>query len=178
MTLNLITSEQATAHITPKQDAHWHNGLMDVSDWIASGSFVPTIATNNEINIAEGVGSLQGRFFDIDTGTIDSVTIDSGSQGMNRIDIICFTITVNNDSTQSGDWEVIKGSPTEGTPTAPTIPEGDLDAGDTKAYLPVIQVELTGINITSAEVIADQYDSCVHQDVIDIYIDAGWITGE
>lgn len=175
---NLITSEQAQAHITPRQDAHWHNGIMDDEDWIVSGSFVPTIITNNEIGIAEGVGSLQGRFFDVDTGTMDSVTIDSGSQGMNRIDLICFKITVNNDSTQSGSWEVIKGSPVEGTPTVPTIPSGDLDSGDTEAYSPVVQVNIEGIQITSAEVIADQYDSCVHQDVVDAFIDAGWITAE
>ena len=175
---NLITSAQGSAHITPRQDSHWHQLMVGVESFIVSGSFAPSIVTNNEISIGAGVGSLQGRFFDVDSGTLDSVTINNGTQGMNRIDTIYFKITVNNDSTQSGAWEVVEGTSSESDPVAPTIPSGDLDSGDTEAYLPIVNVTLTGVQISSVEVIAEQYDSFVHQDVVDAYVSAGWITLE
>lgn len=173
---NLITSAQGSDHITPRQDSHWHQLMMGVESFIVSGSFTPSIVTNNEISIGAGVGSLQGRFFDVDSGTLDTATINNGTQGLNRIDTICFKISVNNDSTQSGEWVVIEGTSVEGDPTAPTIPSGDLDSGDTEAYLPVINVLLTGVAISNVTVIAEEYNSFVHQDVIDEYIQAGWIT--
>lgn len=173
---NLITSAQGSDHITPRQDSHWHDLMMGVNSFIVSGSFEPSIVTNNEISIGAGVGSLQGRFFDVDSGTLDSVTINNGTQGMNRIDTICFKITVNQDSTQSGEWIVLQGTSSADTPAEPTVPTGDLDSGDTEAYLSVINVTLTGVAITSVEVIAEEYDSFVAQTVIDEYINAGWIT--
>lgn len=175
---NLITSAQGSDHITPRQDSHWHKLMVGIESFIVSGSFTPSIVTNNEISIGAGVGSLQGRFFDVDSGTLDSVTIDNGTQGMNRIDTICFKITVNNDSTQSGDWAVIKGTSSEGDPVAPTIPSGNLDSGDTEAYLPIANVTLNGVQIETVEIVAEQYNSFINQEIVQAFIDGGWITEE
>lgn len=154
--MNLITSAQARAHITPAQDAHWHKAWLGIESCIFDGSFAPTIVTNNEVRIGEGVGSIQGRFFDVEVGTYDTVTIDNGAQGQNRIDLICLKVTVDSGTgTQSGAWEVIKGTNSSGQPSEPTVTLGDLDAGDSEAYLPVLKVNISGLNISNIDVIAN-----------------------
>lgn len=153
---NLITSAQGVAHITPRMDAHWHRKIVSESNFIFSGSFEMEIVSNNEVSIAEGVGSLQGRFFDVETGTLDSVEIANGETGMSRIDTICYKITNNIlEGRQFGEWTVVQGEAVTSNPTAPVITEGDLDSGDTEAFFPIANVNITNFQITSISMIAD-----------------------
>ena len=160
---NLITSAQAEAHVTPLQDSMWHRAMVGVSSCVFSegDKFALQVMSNTKVRIKSGVGMLQGRFFCIEPNTYDEVTIDTGAQGMNRIDLICGKITQNQNGTQSFSWEVIKGTSTSSTTTAPTCTEGDLDDGDEAGRMAVATVTLTGINITATEIVADvMIDDC------------------
>lgn len=93
---------------------------------------------------------LQGRMFMVTPETYDAVTINSGSQGENRIDLITARYTSNGaTNTQSMEWNVIQGTPTSGSPSAPTGTEGNIDSGDTPVDMPMFQVLIEGITITS-----------------------------
>ena len=150
--MNLITGRAGAAHITPRQDAMWHQGLIEMESCIfnAYENFAAEIITNNEVRIRSGVGMLQGRFFCIEPNTYDSADIANGNQGEYRKDLIVARITVDaSTNTQSASIEVIQGTPAAENPTAPEATVGDLDAGDLIADYPLVEVLLNGINIES-----------------------------
>lgn len=150
--MNLITGRAGVAHITPHQDAMWHQGLIEMESCIfdAYENFTAEIITNNEVRIRSGVGMLQGRFFCIEPNTYDSADIANGNQGEYRKDLIVARITVDaSTNTQSASIEVIQGTPAAENPTAPEATVGDLDAGDLIADYPLVEVLLNGINIES-----------------------------
>lgn len=152
--MNLITGRAGAAHITPRQDAMWHQGLIEMESCIfdAYENFAAEIITNNEVRIRSGVGMLQGRFFCIEPNTYDSAEIANGNQGEERIDLIVARIAVDaSANTQSASIEVIQGTPAAENPTTPEAVTGDLDAGDLIADYPLAVVRISGINITSVE---------------------------
>lgn len=154
----LVTGSSGTPHITPKQDSVWHRGMMGVEDCILdygeklAPMLVPAQPTN--IRILDGCGMMQGRFFEIEEGSYDTVAIPNGAQGYNRIDLVCAKITQNENGTQTFSWEVVQGTQTEGTPTPPEVEEGSLDDGDEYALMPIASVELEGVNIVAVETVA------------------------
>lgn len=151
MAIKLITGTTGSAHITPLQDSMWHRSLQGVSDCILDfgNNMEAVIQTNNVVRVKDGIASVQGRYVCIEPNAYEDVTIDNGSQGNNRIDVICIKITVNAGGTQSASLVAVKGTPTTATPTEPTIPEGSLDDGDTEVYMPLASVTLSGISIDS-----------------------------
>lgn len=147
-----ITRVAGKPHITPRLDAMWHRGIAGTESGVFEffESFKAEISSNNKIRIRSGIGMLQGRFFAVEPSTYDEVSIGNGTQGEKRIDLIVARWTVDDENnTQNGDWHVIQGTPTTGTPAVPAHTTGDLDAGDLIADMPMFQVELNGINITA-----------------------------
>jgi hypothetical protein len=147
-----ITRVAGKPHITPRLDAMWHRGIAGTESGVFDffESFKAEISSNNKIRIRSGIGMLQGRFFAVEPSTYDEVNIGNGTQGEKRIDLIVARWTVDDENnTQNGDWYVIQGTPTTGTPAVPAHTTGDLDAGDLIADMPMFQVELNGVNITA-----------------------------
>ena len=52
---------------------------------------------------------------------------------------------------ESLDLKVIQGTPAESTPTVPEYTEGDIQAGDYVADMPMYQVLIDGLNITEVK---------------------------
>ncbi len=158
---HLITGSAGTPHITPKNDAVIHRGMMGVESCILdygeklAPALIPSQPTN--IRILDGCGMMQGRFFEIEEGSYDTIAIPNGAQGYNRIDIVCAKITQNENGTQSFSWEVVQGTQTSGTPQPPTVAEGSLDDGDEFALMPIASVELEGVNIVAVETVAEYF---------------------
>lgn len=147
-----ITRVAGKPHITPRLDAMWHRGIAGTESGVFEffESFKAEISSNNKIRIRSGIGMMQGRFFAVEPSTYDEVSVGNGTQGEKRIDLIVARWTVDDENnTQDGDWYVIQGTPTTGTPAVPAHTTGDLDAGDLIADMPMFQVELNGINITA-----------------------------
>lgn len=147
-----ITRVAGKPHITPRLDAMWHRGIAGTESGVFEffESFKAEISSNNKIRIRSGIGMLQGRFFAVEPSTYDEVSIGNGTQGEKRIDLIVARWTVDDENNvQDGNWHVIQGTPTTGTPAVPAHTTGDLDAGDLIADMPMFQVELNGVNITA-----------------------------
>lgn len=146
-----ITNVGTQPHITPLQDSMWHRGLAGTESCVLDSfeDFAAEVSSNNAVKIRSGIGMIQGRYFCIEPSTYDEVTITNGTQGEKRIDLIVCRWTVDEENkTQDGDWVVIQGTPTTGTPVAPAYTDGDLDAGDLIADMPFYEVNLDGINVT------------------------------
>lgn len=146
-----ITNAAKEPHITPLQDSMWHRGIAGADSCVFNffENFAAEVSSNNSVKIRSGIGMIQGRYFCVEPSTYDEVTITNGTQGEKRIDLIVCRWTVNEEQKiQGGDWVVIQGTPTTGTPAAPSHTDGDLDAGDLIADMPFYEVTLDGINVT------------------------------
>lgn len=147
--MKFITSVQNEPHVTPLQDSMWHKGLWSGDCIISQNEDMKAeLISNNEIRIRSGIASFQGRFFCIEPGTYDSVTINNGTQSEKRIDLIVAHYESNEEThTQSMDWKVIQGTPAASNPQVPAHTSGDLNS-DLVAELPFYEVHLDGINVT------------------------------
>lgn len=146
-----ITNAAKEPHITPLQDSMWHRGMAGIDSCVFNffENFAAEVSSNNSVKIRSGIGMIQGRYFCVEPSTYDEVTIANGTQGEKRKDLIVCRWTVDEEQkVQSGDWVVIQGTPTTGTPAAPSYTAGDLDAGDLIADMPFYEVTLDGINVT------------------------------
>ena len=109
-----------------------------------------TMETANTLRIQDGTAIMGGVEFRVEPGTYDDVAIDNGSQGMNRIDLVCARYQKDGSTgVESMSWAVVKGTPRSGTPAQPSYTTGDIVAGATDVYFPMYRVRLTGL---SAEV--------------------------
>ena len=146
-----ITNAAKEPHITPLQDSMWHRGMAGIDSCVFNffENFAAEVSSNNSVKIRSGIGMIQGRYFCVEPSTYDEVTIANGTQGEKRKDLIVCRWTVDEEQkVQSGDWVVIQGTPTTGTPAVPSYTAGDLDAGDLIADMPFYEVTLDGINVT------------------------------
>ena len=104
------------------------------------------LTTSNNLRIYDGTAVMGGVEFRVESGTYDDVSIDNGTQGMNRTDLVCARYQKDGSTgVESMSWAVLKGTPTSDTPQWPTVPTGDIIAGATDVYFPMFRVSLAGL---------------------------------
>ena len=109
----------------------------------------PQVQSSNEIRIRDGALMVQGALSTVKVNSYDPVTIQNGTQGMKRIDLICWQYTYDAEQdVESAEWVVIQGTPAETDPQQPAYTDGDIQQGDSPVQVPVFAVELDGINVT------------------------------
>lgn len=151
--MKLITGYQSENHITALQDACWHRGIWSTDCILNFGENLDAeIISNNEIHIKSGVATVQGRFFVVEPNTYDSITINNGTAGENRIDLIVAQYSKNAETqVETIEWTVLQGTPTTGSPTVPRYTEGNIDNGDMLVQFPFFQVEISGITVETVK---------------------------
>lgn len=149
--MELVTGRKGVAHITSQQDRMKHQGMFGDGAYILkTGQMLePQVQTSNEIRIRNGALMVQGALSCVKTNSYDAVTIQNGTQGMKRIDLICWQYTYDAEQdVESAEWVVIQGAPAESDPQQPSYTNGDIQQGDSPVQVPVFAVELDGINVT------------------------------
>ena len=152
--MEIITGYTGKPHVTSEQDRDVNIGVVGEESYVLQTGMqlVAEVSSNNEIKIRDGVLMHQGCTASIKKNTYDSLTIINGSQGMKRIDLIVARYEKNQDNgIESLDLKVIQGTPAESTPTVPEYTEGDIQAGDYVADMPMYQVIIDGLNITEVK---------------------------
>lgn len=152
--MNIVTGYRGEPHITAWQWRDLNAGIIGEATYIleVGGNLEPTIVTNNQVRIADGALSMQGCLGVIQAGTIQTLTIENGSQGMQRRDLICAQYTKNGSTgVEDIDLVVVKGTPASSNPSDPSYTSGDIRTGSTIVQVPVYRVNINGINISSVE---------------------------
>ena len=109
----------------------------------------PELVTNNKLKIKSGMMCHHGNISTVEIGTYDEVTIQNGTQGMKRIDLIVNRYSkVEGTGIEENNWVVIQGTPAAEDPAAPAYTEGNLQEGDLVDDCPVFEAHLDGINVT------------------------------
>ena len=149
--MDIITGYTGTPHITAENDRDINIGIFGSKSYVLKTGTMLTaeISNNNEIKVRDGVIMHQGCAASIKKNTYDSVTINNGSQGMKRIDLIVARYEKQPETNvESLTLKVLQGTPAETSPQVPAHTEGDIQAGDTVADMPLYEVEIDGLNIT------------------------------
>ena len=151
--VHLITGYAGHGHVTAADDALYHAGVCGKEKYVMTTGtqFEATIENNNLITIGSGDLVDQGRHINIPTNSTESVTIENGTQGKTRIDLI--VIRYKRDSStgvESAEIAVLQGTPviTGQIPTRPVAKTGNLYEGDDVDEVPLYAVTITDITIS------------------------------
>ena len=150
--MNIITGYRGEPHITGQQDrdvnmATFGSGLhiLDIGSNLAA-----TIVSANEISIADGLLMADGCAAEVARGTSESMAIENGAQGMQRIDLIVARYTmVPGTGVEDMELAVITGTPAASSPAEPEYTSGSIANGDTLVEFPLYRVDINGITIES-----------------------------
>ena len=153
--MNIVTGYRGEPHITSQQKRNINIGIFGSGAHIIKGvgaELSATVISANEVEIADGMIMCEGCTSEIAHGTTESMTIDNGTQGKLRIDLIVARYN-RNTSTGVEDMTliVIKGTPSASDPQAPAYISGSIAEGDTTVDFPIYQVNIDGISITSVD---------------------------
>ena len=160
--MDIITGYLGEPHITAEQDRDVNIGVVGDGSYVmpAGQRLAAEVQTNNEVRIRDGVRIHQGCAASIKKNTYDTVTITNGSQGMKRIDLIVARYQRNVETgVESLDLIALQGTPAESDPAVPVHTEGDIQAGDAVADMPLYEVEKDGLNITRVTKVFEEVES-------------------
>ena len=148
MTIELVDGKAGVAHISSEDKAIIHQAKFGKSDMVFDwgDALKCSIVSSNKATIGTGCASIQGLDWHITAA--ETVTIQNGSQGMKRNDIIA--AHYHRDSTSGNEkveLVVLKGSPNATAATDPTIPSGKILSGAVDAYMPLWRIPLDGITV-------------------------------
>ena len=173
MSINIVTGHTGTNHVTSQDDRSRNIGIiggeteisevqvMNVGHKLAASMTGPTTLT-----ISAGEGMFQGLHFRIPYGNTEQVTIQSGTQGANRIDLVGVLYKKNSSTgVESIEMKVYKGTPTAGTPQPPTYAVGSMYQGDMEAFGLMYIVRLSGVNI--ADIANEMHEVTPMRDMTD-----------
>lgn len=146
-------------HITPEQIGDVNIGTYGPDDYVFStGNKVKAeLITNNTVRIFDGVMVYGGIRDAVPVNKYYDITIDNGSQGKNRNDIIVRRYTKDDDSQKKARavFTIVKGTPSDGIAVDPTIEMTDIRAGALTHDFPLHRVRLEGLNIVAVEPLFD-----------------------
>ena len=166
--MEIITGYVGKAHVKAEQDRDINQGIIGPGSYVLKTGMqlAAEVSSNNEIKIRDGVLMHQGCAASIKKNTYDSLTIINGSQGMKRIDLIIARYEKDqNNGTESLELKVIQGTPAEANAEVPSYTEGDIQAGDYVADMPLYKVIIDGLNITEVKKVFEIVGS--NKDLVD-----------
>ena len=151
--MKIISGKTGSPHVTSQQFRQIFEGIIgDESCILPCGeNLTPELQTNNSLKIRSGLMYHHGNLSTVELGTYDEVTIQNGTQGMKRIDLVVNRYRKGSSGIEKNEWIVIQGTPHASSPTVPDYTEGNLQDGDLVDDCPYLEVHLDGINVTEVK---------------------------
>lgn len=146
MTIELVDGKAGTAHISSEDKAIIHQAKFGAGDMVFEwgDAMSCTMQSANKAVIGTGCASIQGLDWHITNP--ETVTIQSGSSGKNRNDIICAHYhRETSTGVEKVELVAFKGVPSDGAAVDPTISSAKILNGAADAYMPLWRIPLTGI---------------------------------
>lgn len=150
--MEIITGKTGSSHITPEDDASIHEAIFGINNVVldVNEKLAYEIINSNTIRIKSGDVLIQGKQGRIRYDEYTDVSIDSGSTGYNRNDIIAVNYTLNN-GIESMSLTTIKGTPSTGNALDPDTIDAQIKDGATQTQMALYRIKLEGVNILAVE---------------------------
>lgn len=150
MSIRIITGSTGTNHVTSQDDGSLNQVILgsksvvlDIGEKLAA-----VVVDNNTVRISDGDLLLQGRHARIDAGTVEDMTIGTGTIEMNRNDLIVARYTLDTGTGfENIELVVLEGTETSGSASDPAYNTGDIRTGSAIVDFPLYRVRIEGINI-------------------------------
>lgn len=161
--MELVTGRAGTDHISSADMASLYRGVLVADDVVlASGEKLScTMLNANTAEIGTGDCLLQAHQARVEVA--EQLTIESGSNGFNRNDLIVARYTLGTGNIQAVYLAVIKGTPVAGDAEDPDYTEGDIDGGSTLVEFPLWRIPITGVNVGTPERVMPLIDTLQDQ---------------
>lgn len=151
--LHLVTGHAGTAHVTAADRGSFNAAIFGEENYVLNrgSKFATTVISNNSIRVADGDIVMQGRHIRLNEGTYVNLTIENGSQGMARNDLIVARYTKDSiTGIEDCNLVVIKGNASTGSATDPEYTSGDIINDHVLiADMPLYRISIVGLNIES-----------------------------
>jgi len=147
--IHLVTGHANSAHVTADDAGSLNIGLVDAGRYVLNigKKFACTATTNNNLRIEDGDILMQGRHIRIEAGETVNLTLENGTQGQYRNDLVVCRYTKEASGVEKAELAVIKGTPATSNPEDPAYTAGDIQAGDLLAEMPLYRIPLDGITV-------------------------------
>lgn len=151
--LHLVTAHLDEPHVTAENQGNLNIEIFGNGDFVfdAGRNFEAGIISNNLVRIYDGRAMMEGRYFELDEGDYEDVTVENGTQNTKRIDLIVARYVKDSETAiETISLEIIKGTPSE-TPVQPEYNDGSIADGDSPVDFPMYAVHIDGLNIEEVE---------------------------
>ena len=140
-----------TPHITSMDDASLNAGILGNGAYILNRGekLRAEMISANELRLYDGDLVAQGRHIRIETSDVVDLTVDNGTTGAKRNDLV--VARYENDietGVESVEFVVIKGTPSA-NPTDPTYNTGNIFNGDLIVDFPLYRIRLDGLTVSA-----------------------------
>ncbi len=155
MALNLVTGYKGRDHITAEQWADFNRGIFGEAAILPVGNkMAVSIQTANQITVKDGVAVFDGREVYIGYGESENITIQSGTQGMKRKDIVVVKYTRYEETgVETVAFEVVNGLPASSNPKDPVYQNTDIRTGVFVSQKPFCRVRINGTAIEGIDML-------------------------
>ena len=130
MTVELIDGRAGKPHISGDDLGNFKAGFVGVEGYVleTENKLAATLESANKLTIDTGAAIMPTTGRHVRITSPETVTIQSGTQGQKRNDLVVLRTVTSSDNTtvETASIVIIKGTPTTGTPTDPSITNGDL----------------------------------------------------
>lgn len=153
MALELVTGYWGMEHVTAEQDADLNAGI------IGSGNYVLNIGEKmraeavsaNQVRIFDGVFMAYGRQCILGDGEYEDITIENGTPGLLRNDMIVVKYKKDEESgKENATFAVLKGE-TGSVAKDPVPNRQDIRSGAFESEVPMYRVKINGLAIEKIE---------------------------
>lgn len=149
--LHLVTGYAGRAHVTAEDHGSLFDGAIRGGNFVleAGNKFSASAIAANTIRVLDGELVMRGRHVKLDPGSYVDLTIETGSQGYSRNDLIVARYTRDSSSgIEECNLVVIKGNAAESSPEDPEYTTADPNnTGTLQHDFPLYRVPLTGVTI-------------------------------
>lgn len=156
--ITIYTPDTAVPHIYAEDDAQIHRALIGTSGiTLADNQLACTKVNDNTVRLSSGLYSMQGYMLAVQAGTTQDLTIDSGSAGAYRHDLVIADF-VRGGGTVADQFvfSVVKGTNATSASAAvdPSITQDDLRTGGSHRQEALYRVTINGTEIAAITRIA------------------------
>lgn len=151
--ITIYTPDTEAPHIYAEDDAQIHRALIGSSGiTLADNRLECAVVNNNTIRLYSGLYCMQGYMLAVQGGTEQDFTVDSGSAGAYRHDLLVADFTRGGGAVADAfEFKIIKGTNATSAAAAvdPTITQDNLIIGGSHRQEVLYRITIGGTEITS-----------------------------
>ena len=147
MASELITGFAGTPHVGSDDMGAFQAGILGTGSYVlqTGQQLKATVASSNKVTIGTGDLVMNGRHVRMATAT--DLTIQNGTQGQKRNDLIVCRYSKASDGKETATLTVVKGTATTGTPADPSYNKTSILDGASVSDMPLYRIPITNLSV-------------------------------